>query len=111
MKRLLRGLATCLALLHADAGWGQSPQQGGPDHHSAQNRKSGSGLDVPDAFASAFADYRRFEPAVQPVDWRAANEEVRNAGGHVGLTRIPGAKSAPPRTDQKAAPPPAKRHH
>ncbi len=111
MKRFLRGMAACLVLLHAGAGWGQSPETQGTSNHRPQDKRPGVVPEFPGAFASAFADYRRFEPEVQLVDWRAANEEVKNAGGHVGLKRTPGAGGQAPRTDEKAAPPPAKRHH
>ena len=38
-------------------------------------------------YRSAFADYRPFNPDEPIKDWRQANEEVRNAGGHVGLSK------------------------
>lgn len=111
MKRVLRGLAACLAFLHAGVGWSQSPGKSGTDHHFPQGSKSGSVPAFAGAFASAFADYRRFDPDEPLVDWRAANEEVKNAGGHVGLVRAHGAGGARPRTEQKAVTPPAKGHH
>lgn len=38
-------------------------------------------------FRSAFEDYRPFPPDEPLKDWRAANEEVKEAGGHVGLMK------------------------
>jgi len=37
------------------------------------------------AYVSPFADYLRFEPDPPAKPWRAANDEVRDAGGHVGI--------------------------
>lgn len=42
---------------------------------------------APVPFRSAFEGYRRFNPDEAPTDWRAANEAVREAGGHIGLIR------------------------
>ena len=38
-------------------------------------------------YQSPFADYRRFTPEEPLKDWRRANDEVREAGGHVGLMK------------------------
>lgn len=38
-------------------------------------------------FESAFAGYRLFAPDEPARDWKRANEEVRDAGGHVGLMK------------------------
>src|SRR5687767_2353783 len=53
------------------------------------------------AYTSAFADYRPFDPQEPAKPWRAANDEVREAGGHVGLMKGAGrqfgtAKGAKP---------------
>lgn len=42
--------------------------------------KDGAGA----AYRSPFADYRPFTAEEPPKDWRAANDEVREAGGHAG---------------------------
>ena len=43
------------------------------------------------SYRSAFADYRPYQE--EPLaDWRALNEDVAHAGGHVGIMR--GANSA-----------------
>lgn len=41
----------------------------------------------PCAYTSPFADYRPFTAAEPLKDWRRANEEVREAGGHVGFMK------------------------
>ena len=38
-------------------------------------------------YRSAFGDYRGFTPEEPLVDWRGANEQVREIGGHVGLMK------------------------
>jgi hypothetical protein len=45
-------------------------------------------------YRSAFESYR---PYVEPelASWRAVNEEVRSAGGHVGLMRGQGQEKPP----------------
>ena len=110
MKRVLRGLAACLAF-HASVGWAQSPEKSGTDHHFPHGGKAGSVPDFAGGFASAFTDYRRFDAEVPLVDWRAANEKVKDSGGHVGLMRAQSAGRDRPRTEQKPAAPPAKGHH
>lgn len=42
---------------------------------------------APSKYESAFADYRPFTPQEPPKGWRAANDEVRDAGGHLGLMK------------------------
>lgn len=43
---------------------------------------------APDAaYRSPFADYRVFNAGEPPKNWRRANDEVRDAGGHVGLMK------------------------
>ena len=37
--------------------------------------------------ASAFDDYRHFRADEPMKDWKAANDEVREAGGHVGILK------------------------
>ena len=36
---------------------------------------------------SAFAGYQAYKPEEPLKDWRDANEEVRAAGGHVGIMK------------------------
>ena len=51
---------------------------------------------------SAFAGYRRFTPEEPLKDWRAANEEVRAAGGHIGLVKDAAQTKAHPAADAHA---------
>ena len=39
------------------------------------------------AYVSPFGDYRRFEAPLAPKPWRQANDEVRDAGGHIGIVK------------------------
>ena len=38
-------------------------------------------------YDSAFKDFRPFSGETAPKDWRKANDEVRETGGHVGLLK------------------------
>jgi hypothetical protein len=40
-----------------------------------------------ESYVSPFADYRRFDAESPPKPWRQANDEVREAGGHVGILK------------------------
>jgi hypothetical protein len=68
-------------------------------------------------YVSPFADYRRFGAEVPPKPWRAANEEVREAGGHVGILKArPGAPAAaktpdPGKPSPQEAPAPSTHSH
>ena len=42
---------------------------------------------APGLYDSPFAGYRPFSEELAPKDWRKANEEVREAGGHIGLMK------------------------
>ena len=48
-------------------------------------------------FRSVFEDYRPFGEQ-KPVDWRQANDEVRDVGGHLGLAKGqgPGGQTSKP---------------
>ena len=113
MKHSFIRLAACLAVFPTDVAWSQaSPhvsQSQGTSHHSPHRSRPAVAPDSSGAFVSPLADYRRFDADVPLVDWRAANEEVKNAGGHVGLARDR-EKDARAPADPKAASPPAKGH-
>lgn len=49
-------------------------------------------------YDSAWSGYRAFNPAEPLLDWRAVNDTVREAGGHLGLMRSarPGSEPAKP---------------
>ena len=44
------------------------------------------------AYRSAFTDYRPFKAAEPMKEWKRANDEVRDAGGHVGLMKVEGSQ-------------------
>ena len=44
-------------------------------------------------YDSAFKDFRPFSGETAPKDWRRANDEVREIGGHVGLLKGTPAQS------------------
>jgi hypothetical protein len=92
--------AALWAALHVTAAWSQAaPSQGHQGHHTAK------GADAPaakaegrpaaktapsrptGAYQSSFADYRPFTADEPLKNWRRANDEVRDAGGHVGLMK------------------------
>ncbi len=54
------------------------------------------------SWSSPLADYRSFDAEPPPKPWRAANDEVREAGGHVGLMK----SAVAPGTSMKGAPQP-----
>jgi hypothetical protein len=59
-------------------------------------------------YRSAFAEYQKYsEPELVP--WRAANEEVAAAGGHVGMAR--GQGKGEDKAQKPAAKPPAHEGH
>lgn len=92
--------AALWAAFHVSAAWSQAaPSPGHPGHHPAQ----GAGTPAAKAerrpaakappsrphgaYQSPFADYRPFATDEPLKDWRRANDEVREAGGHVGLMK------------------------
>lgn len=55
--------------------------------------KPGQTIDTADRYRSAFSDYRPFSQESAPKEWRRANDEVREAGGHAGLMKGEAAQS------------------
>lgn len=51
-------------------------------------------------YRSAFDGYRRVEGEARK-DWREANEEVRRAGGHLGILREQAAREKPAQKERK----------
>jgi hypothetical protein len=49
-------------------------------------RAAAAPIPIP-TYRSPFADYRPFSEEVAPKAWRAANDEVRETGGHIGLMK------------------------
>ena len=91
--------AALWAALHVAAAWSQAATPPGHQgHHPAKGAGTPAAKDekrpaaeappprTPGAYRSPFADYRPF--ADEPLkDWRRANEEVHEAGGHAGLMK------------------------
>lgn len=90
---------TCIVMVQAAAA--PPPPKAAPDSGAAP------------AYVSPFAGYRRFDPQAPAKPWRKANEEVHEAGGHVGILKgraaatptpaAPEGKNAPAK-DKAAAP-------
>ena len=94
MKRYVWVLGVCALvapLVHAQHGShaGHEPRKASPAKPASAPAAAGG------TFQSAFKGYRPFNAEEPLKDWRAANEEVRAAGGHVGLMKAaaPDAKS------------------
>ena len=92
--------AALWAALHVTAAWSQAaPSPGYQGHHPAKgadapaaNAEGRPAAKTPPsrptgAYQSPFADYRPFTADEPLKDWRRANDEVREAGGHVGLMK------------------------
>jgi hypothetical protein len=72
MKHFLRSLGLVAALHYAVA-------VAAPERKAVETPSKG--------YDSPFESYRRFNADEPMKDWRAANEEVREAGGHIGLLK------------------------
>ena len=48
------------------------------------------------AYRSAFEGYRAFDPNEPLKDWKRANDDVREAGGHLGIFRAASGKAHHP---------------
>ena len=107
MRRFIVAAAAMLPLALASA-------QGTPTRPATPEVKpEGKAAPRLPAYHSPFEGYRPFSEAVAPKDWRRANDEVREAGGHIGLMKgqgaqpqgaghgAHGAKAAPPTVERK----------
>jgi hypothetical protein len=91
--------AALWAALHVAAAWSQQSSPGHPGHHPAKGDRAPAAKAEgrpaakappsrpPGAYRSPFADYRPFTTDEPLKDWRRANEDVHEAGGHVGLMK------------------------
>jgi hypothetical protein len=92
--------AALWAALHVTAAWSQAaPSPGHQGHHPAKGEGTPAAkaerrpaAKAPPsrptgAYRSPFADYRPFAADEPLKDWRRANDEVHEAGGHVGLMK------------------------
>lgn len=89
---LIKWGACLAAALQASFAWtqGAAPSQAGAQPKAAETgaKPAAASPDAPDAgYRSAFTGYRRFQPEDPLKTWRRANDEVRDAGGHVGLMK------------------------
>jgi hypothetical protein len=98
MKHFLRsvGLAAAFAATAATAQHSHTHPTPAPAPAAADEKPADNRAAAPTPLLTpAFRGYRAFNPDEPPKDWRAANEEVRAAGGHIGLMKPaePGAAS------------------
>ena len=89
---LIKWCAALAAALQVTVAWPQaapSVEHGARPAGRAQTvNRSPSAAESPEIrFRSPFADYRRFSPDEPLKSWRSANEEVREAGGQVGVLK------------------------
>lgn len=95
--RRASGCAGVLALVVAPAAWPQEDasrpaakaDDGGPRAATPE-----AVARTPSIYRSAFEGYRVFTPDEPLGQWRAANEAVRQAGGHMGLMKAEGQGGA-----------------
>ena len=93
-------LGTSVLAQHA----GHGPQDAVPKKpasapHKSPTAPAGKPESSSRSSSPAFEGYRPFNPQEPPTGWRAANDEVREAGGHVGIAK--GARGAGHREDGK----------
>ena len=86
MVRLVAALA---AVLFASLAQAQGTTH---SHHAPPAKGDGPATaatpaDKADCYRSAFSDYRLFSQELAPKEWRRANDEVKDAGGHAGLMK------------------------
>jgi hypothetical protein len=92
--------AALWAALHVTAAWpqaapspahqGHHPGKGEPAPAAKAESRAAAKAPAPrgsSGYQSPFADYRPFTPDEPLKDWRRANDEVREAGGHAGLMK------------------------
>lgn len=81
-----------LAALQAAPSWAQESAHSAHQRQKSALDKAQDAAASPSApgagYRSAFADYRPFVADEPLKDWRSANDEVRDIGGHMGLTKV-----------------------
>ena len=110
MTRAFAALAAALPLSFAAAQGTSHPHHGAPSTSGptapaaqaapAEKAATDAGAVTGIHYRSPFRDYRPFSEEVVAKDWRKANDEVRDAGGHVGLMKDARA-GQPPSGDRK----------
>lgn len=88
---LAAALQACFALSQGAAAIQRGAQPAREAKATTAPKVSAGGPNA--GYRSPFADYRAFDADVPLKDWRRANDEVRDAGGHVGLMK--GADAQP----------------
>ena len=106
MKRVL---AACIATLHIPLALAQANPHA---HHDARQAKAEpaaspatNSTGATGLYRSPFTDYRAFKAGEPMIEWRKANDEVHEAGGHIGLMK--GAPAQPTGHGAHGAKPPA----
>ena len=94
MTRTARLVGATAFLLFSGASSSQVPAHPahGPDprkaiDQAAPERRPSTRPADEGIYRSPFGDYRGFTPQEPLVDWRGANDQVREIGGHVGLMK------------------------
>lgn len=64
-----------------------APGGHGPGHGQGEQRRPVDRDRAQELYRSPFADYRPFSVELSPKGWRRANEEVHDAGGHIGIMK------------------------
>lgn len=88
--RLIKSSVCLAAALQASFGWTQATdpsRTGTPPGVPRTAVAPAPASPEPPAFRSAFTDYRRFNADEPLKSWRRANDEARDAGGHVGMMK------------------------
>jgi hypothetical protein len=113
MRRLIAATVAALPLAIAAQGTRHThpPQPAAAEKAAGVPEKAVSAAGPVAVYRTPFADYRPFSEEVAPKDWRRANDEVRETGGHIGLMKgLPaqlqghgahGAKQPVPPADRK----------
>jgi hypothetical protein len=85
---LLAAWSAAFAWAQTDTHSGHRPSAETPSAAPKQPQPPGDAA----RYRSAFSGYRPFTPDEPPKDWRRANDDVREAGGHVGMLKPKEAK-------------------
>ena len=95
----LASLGTAVLAQHAGHGQDALPQKPAAAPVKSAKAPPAGKPETSKAASPAFEGYRPYNPQEPPKGWRAANDEVREAGGHVGMAK--GATGAGHREDGK----------
>ena len=104
MDREFASLAAALLVSTAQA-------QGTTAAPQTQSMGATQATDKAAGYRSAFSDYRLFSQPVATKEWRRANDELREAGGHAGLMKGEPAQSKAHAPHGPKQPTPPAIHH